>query len=516
MDETAIICDDVTDYSECPLPAESQPGLVGRSRFLPLVFAPAILLCGLSWLGSGIWLLTDCGFLLLAACCAALFVHELVIFPRRFGIGGIVLYSGVLVWFVQDYLSNWFGGSGFDGTGTEPWVVAKGACLLSILVLTATLGLRLGAPRWLCGLLQRVPDTVSPGFYIAALIAAFVVGVSPYFLFTQEPWYQAIPLAMSAMRTGEGVRWLVGRSGNLNYSWGGYIGMLIDIGYFSGVFGAFVAILIVRSLLGKLIGWSIWLFWILIAFGSGTRGLVVQNMLPVAALLYIKHQAAAAEVVGRLRWQAYLYAAVIMAVLQVAVQFQGTFRTTRIEQRGLSQVQIFKLIGNSMFSEGLPGLRLVPDQVPFFCNRFPGEGLARVIPDMVIAFVIHPIPRALWTDKPVDETWEWYNGAYQGRIMSRNGTTIAPGLAAGSYMRYGILGLAEYGIIFGVLLSLCERLLQEADGRGIQIIISMAIAVWLFRSFRGGLGWGEFYSVALGITLVSLMAFLARPFVTNR
>src|SRR5688500_10037701 len=87
------------------LPANAaHAGMLPRSIFMPVAFLPPVALCGVSWMAGGVPLMTDLGMGALTLACGMLLLAELVNFPRRFGVGGLVLFGGVLVWFCYDYL----------------------------------------------------------------------------------------------------------------------------------------------------------------------------------------------------------------------------------------------------------------------------------------------------------------------------------------------------------------------------------------------------------------------------
>jgi hypothetical protein len=111
----------------------------------------------------------------------------------------------------------------------------------------------------------------------------------------------------------------------------------------------------------------------------------------------------------------------------------------------------------------------------------------------------------------VDSGWEWYNLTFTGERRGVNNTTIAPGLAVGQYMRYGLAGVVEMGILFGWLAICVEHVLRNANGRPVRILISLALAVWLFRCFRGGLGWPELYELVIGFGAMSVLVWVTRP-----
>jgi hypothetical protein len=45
----------------------------------------------------------------------------------------------------------------------------------------------------------------------------------------------------------------------------------------------------------------------------------------------------------------------------------------------------------------------------------------------------------------------------------------------------------------------------------VQVLTSLAMAVWLFRCFRGGLGWQEFYALTIGFAAMSMLIIVTRP-----
>jgi hypothetical protein len=227
---------------------------------------------------------------------------------------------------------------------------------------------------------------------------------------------------------------------------------------------------------------------------------MVKMMLPAVALAFIKFQASAVEKFRSQSLFAYLVAGVIALVLFTAVQFEGSFRTEGYSSGDLQKVDLLTPQGNSMFSEGLVGFDLVPDKVPFFANRIPGEGALRAMPETLLYFLLHPIPRALWKNKPSDAAMIWYNQVVAG-TNGLEGTTISQGLAGHWYLRYGMMGVVEGGLLVGWLMRMSERVLQQAQGRPTTILFSLSLSVWLFRTFR------NFYFLELWPMLIGFFLF---------
>src|SRR5208282_1100028 len=105
---------------------------------------------------------------------------------------------------------------------------------------------------------------------------------------------------------------------------------------------------------------------------------------------------------------------------------------------------------NAMFSEGLLGFMYIPDQQNYFYNDFPGEMVIAPIPHFILWAAIAPMPRAIWTSKPIDPSWKWYNAISTGRSTlgggAAEGTTISEGIVGYWYFRFGLPGVIEGGI----------------------------------------------------------------------
>lgn len=485
-------------------------GYLERSPYSPLALVLPLLISGASWILGGVSWMTDLSFIFLTGICMIYLGAELLAFPRRFGIGGIVLYGGVLIWFSYDYLSHWLG---HDPTSAYmafgPDVIAKATFAHCLFVLMMSVGLLVRFHRPLTRLIHAVPEPNYPTFYLWMIIGLFLVGLIPYLLFTAEPFHVSIWRDMTAGRTAGGARWTVGRTGNVNYAWGAYAALLVQLGQIGGQLAVFYALLVARNPMSKLLAWSMWGFYLALAFGSGSRGQVVFMALPLIALMFLKYQSFAATVLGR--WSQYLFRAyvfttvVALGVLFI-VQFQGIYRTIGFasEQAIAGDVSLLDIQGTSMFSEGMLGYALIPDEADFFYNSIPGEKLLRPIPQAIYWFLVGPIPRALWTTKPIDPAWEWYNTVYTGGRSTIAGTTISQGLVGYWYFRFGLAGVIQGGLLIGWLMSVAEKSLQHASGKPMRILMSLAFATWLFRIFRG-VNFNSLYPILIGGALLYMV-----------
>ncbi len=199
-------------YEQHPEAALAEPmaGYLPRSVYLPVPFALPLLICGISWVGGGIPILTDVGFVLLSLICAVLFINELQRFPRRFGTGGILLFGGILVWFCQDYLSNWLGRDFRASTTPFPAeTVAKSAFYHCLLAISMTIGLLLPWGHRVERLLLSLPEPADPDLYFWITLALFAVGLSAFAFFTSESFFVSVYRGLFSQWVGH-PRWTEG------------------------------------------------------------------------------------------------------------------------------------------------------------------------------------------------------------------------------------------------------------------------------------------------------------------
>ena len=168
----------------------------------------------------------------------------------------------------------------------------------------------------------------------------------------------------------------------------------------------------------------------------------------------------------------------------VIVQFQITYRTGGFTGANVSEIST-NISGNAMYSESLLAFKLIPDKSDDFYNAYYVEGILRTLPDQVYWFIVAPMPRAIWTSKPIDPAWAWYNRVVAHEAKGTEGTTIATGGAAGWYIPYGPAGVIEGGLFVGWLMGFGERLLRQCSGRLILLLFVLGWETWLFRAFRG-------------------------------
>ena len=160
-----------------------------------------------------------------------------------------------------------------------------------------------------------------------------------------------------------------------------------------------------------------------------------------------------------------------------------------------------------MLSESLDGYAVIPDSTPPFYTRWPLEGLVRPVWDIAFWFVVGPIPRAIWTSKPIDEVWLWYNELLMRDVMSGDalaGTNITQSFPGHFFFRYGWIGVVQGGFLFGLLAAISERILRTSRGRILPMLLALGLVTWLFRSFRSP-DFQNIYPVFIGLAAISLL-----------
>lgn len=485
--------------------ADAQP--LPRPMWLPVFPAIATVLAGISWAADGVVALNDLSWVILTLACAVYCLMELKAFPRRMGVGGLVLYGGVIAWFSVDYFKYWSGyfGTGLDDNPMTPGgattLVLSKTCFFHMLFITGmSIGMLIPKGKWLVRLIVNTPHPHKPQTLLGVIVALFVFGLLPYVFFNSEPLLMAIWHQMTALRAGT-TYWTVGRSGGaLNYSWGAYIVEWTWVGQFAGMLAAFYAIFMAKSGIAKVGCWIMWLYTLGIAFGTGTRGEMLYVCSPVAGMFFIKYQTWLRHWVAGHRLKSYLLAGAVVLGMHLMIQVQTRYRGVGFWAVEFSEVNFTDPRDNTMFSTSLFVFQNVPEYVtPFFERDFPGEGIIMAIPQAVFYFVTGPIPRAIWHSKPFNPAFEWGSLSRTGAESYAQTTTISTGLVGNWYALCGPIGMIEGALLWGWLLAVFDRALWLARWRPLILVLVLALDVSMFRTFRDP-DYNLFYPLLIGIS----------------
>ncbi len=495
------------------IPPVDSTAQVRRSLMIPILFLVPLALSAVSYAAGSLMVLTDLAFLILCAICAVLLVVELANFSQRTGIGGVLLYGGVLIWFCHDYLTHWFD---HDFTlpnpaypGVTPAVVVRAFFYHALFIEMMAIGIRFRFGRWADRLIVAVPEPSDSRFYLGLLVVMLLFGWSAFFA-ASAPIYYAIPQGALWFLMGP-IKFDVWRTGNINYNWGGYVAQIIQVGQISGILGAFYALLISKKLAGKIFGWLIWLYWFMYSVAGTRRGEIAFMGLPVIALVFLKYHSLGSAEQQKQKVRAWVFTGVLCLSAWYAVALETAQRI------GDAPVEMLEANGNTMFSEGLVAWNIIPEVRDFQYDIFPGSTIILPMPATAFWLVTGPVPRALWTTKPIESFELWYNSYISGDKRSEEsgglaGTTISNGAVGYWYFRYGPWGVVEGGLLYGWLLAITERALRRAGSQPMKLLFALSFATFMFRSYRD-LWWHNLDPLIVGgvVLTIVIKLFFSSP-----
>ncbi|MFM7135373.1 MAG: O-antigen polymerase [Planctomycetota bacterium] len=512
QDERHLSTVDAREMAESVLDRRDAPA---RSWASTVMLAAPCLLFAISYLGGGIMPLNTLGMTILALVLAILVIGEFVHFSTRFGIGAIVVYGGVIIWMLYDYMYRY----AFADSATLPfgiWPITKACVGVGLFALCADLGMRIPwGRRFERRVLRILPEPESNNVIFGIAVAAFLFGISPYFLFTAEPFYMAMYNDFVGGYAG-GAAWTVGRTGNVNYSFGGYIAQMMDVGTAGALLAVCTVLMRRMGPIAKMAAFLMMAFWILRGFGSGARGNVIYLVLPAMGFFFLRQHIVAAWKGRRFSPTAYGVLSVSLVAILLMIAYQGALRGRGFRDMFTFNVSALDIQGNEMFSASLEGYTVIPDEVPYFYSNWPGENIVRPAYDKTLDFVTGPIPRAIWRDKPIDPVWLWYNEVVMNEVMTGegfSGTTISQSYPGHFFFRYGYPGVIEGALAFGFFAAMAERLLRASRGRLLAVILALGLATFLFRCYRDP-SFQSIYPLFIGMTAISLVClpFARRPY----
>lgn len=209
---------------------------------------------------------------------------------------------------------------------------------------------------------------------------------------------------------------------------------------------------------------------LLIYFDQGTRSVTVLVLLPALLLLFMRL---------RRRSRASFVLAILLtgAVLVFLLQFQLLFRTnyTRGSVNDLLLEDWTTFGGTSdYFSETLFAIHIVPKYHDFFRES------------ALLQFVVSPIPRFIWEDKPATQvTWFYTLMRWGIDIYSESGN-VFPGIVGQYYMSWGWFGPIIIGFIMAWFTRLADRLLlrTDSDRSPYRFLLGAMLATWILITYR--------------------------------
>lgn len=153
-------------------------------------------------------------------------------------------------------------------------------------------------------------------------------------------------------------------------------------------------------------------------------------------------------------------------MMMVVVQLQYQLRSPG--WRGISDVGAEAILETGItaqFDAMLVAEEFVPERHAYFLE--PAEPY----------FVIHWIPRRFWPDKPIMESWLYYNDEYTQGATTYN---VTPSIIGQFHINFGVLGVVYAGVFLGFLSALADRAMLKVDPMKQR---AMAIAIGFFYAF---------------------------------
>lgn len=160
-----------------------------------------------------------------------------------------------------------------------------------------------------------------------------------------------------------------------------------------------------------------------------------------------------------------------VVIILVVAQAQFVYRT--VGWQGVQTVptnQLSRLNTNGQLTALLFAEYLVPSQHEYF------KEMAEPY------FIIHWIPRQVWPNKPIMESWAFYNDSY----VEDGAFNVTPSVIGQFHLNWGLPGVMFIGIWLGFLTLLADRvllLLNSERQRAMFVVVGMFYA-FIISSFR--------------------------------
>jgi hypothetical protein len=174
---------------------------------------------------------------------------------------------------------------------------------------------------------------------------------------------------------------------------------------------------------------------------------------------------------GMLRARRAVVLSTVVLVVLVVAQAQFVYRSVGWQEfRDIPTDELSRVNTNGQLTALLFAEHLVPEQHGYF------RELAEPY------FLIHWIPRQLWPDKPVMESWAYYNDNYvQGANFN-----VTPSVIGQFHLNWGLPGVILIGVWLGFLTMVADRLLlllNSGRQKAMFVVVGMFYA-FIISSFR--------------------------------
>jgi oligosaccharide repeat unit polymerase len=211
---------------------------------------------------------------------------------------------------------------------------------------------------------------------------------------------------------------------------------------------------------------------VLILFDRGTRSQSAMVLIPVLVVFIFRRSFKRGTYsVLRLVIPTVLIAAVLLGLMQFVRFYRYEYSRELVTSMTISQV--FSPKQDTDFYTEAANAVVVRRDLTQDINESP-----------LLYFVINPIPRVIWSGKPVSMT-QWHYTMYRWGIdIFKKGGNALPSVVGQYYMNFGIPGVIWGGLVFGVLVGWIERRLLQSRLYFEQVALAASAFTFVFLSFR--------------------------------
>lgn len=413
---------------------------------------------------------------------------------QELGLG--LLLMGHFFWFAapasyQVLSSNtWFGS--WSGIPVSDEALSKACLQISVFLLMNGLFYHLVAKKdEPLASYRRLKTRLSRGVRIVLILMFLTIGVLPY-LFTGSN----ISNLLTEITAGRGDKAWVLSPGSAD----AYVGnatntffwltraFLISSGVLAGTFLVLRRQESTRSNAAYLLALLISVFTIF--FDQGTRGYMAILLIPILAIWAIESATT----------QGNSFRAVRKLFVRLIILGIGLLL--------LTQAQLLTRINADLSFDTADSLLSLRSQNDFFTETAYGievkdSGVEITYESPILLFLVNPIPRFLWPEKPRSEViWSYSFYRWRGHDIWEKGGNALPSVVGQYYLIGGSLGVIWIGSLFGLLAGWLGNI---AQGRTIEsFLFSVSGLAVLFMSFRW-FGPGLHYSTVV-LALVAIFA----------
>lgn len=319
------------------------------------------------------------------------------------------------------------------------------------------------------GVLDRIRGPRTGREAVVWCTAFFLIGIVPFILLGNA----TITDVLLRGRAGGFLQFETTSSASTN----AHILVLANFFIVSGTM-AMYALLVLPSGAGTklILGLQALLSFVFISSGGGrTRTGFILVTIGILATIYA---------VRRKRKQLLIWAGLLLLIAVTTFVIQLRYRDTGWATIGEEYKDSQSGFANDLALELAVIVSMFPETHPFINEPSFLERLVRPIPETFWLFVTSPIPRALWSGKPIDESFGPYNHIRMGCDGLYSGSNITPTIMGRAYMKYGLVGVIEIGLLVGLLWRWVERIMVRHNTVNFPILIACSLAYYLLQSTR--------------------------------